>query len=61
MKIKVDHTVRNTVIWAARNRNGGGAHKSRNAPRGGMRNVQREYMDEYEQDTLDALLLDSNG
>ena len=42
------HNVRNWIAVAAWNRNGGIHKRSLNEPRGGQRNEQREYLDEYE-------------
>lgn len=44
------YKVRNWIAVAAFNRNGGVHLHSRNEERGGQRNIQREYIDEYEDD-----------
>ena len=48
MKTTVDIRFRNPIALAAWNRKGG-AMKSRNALRGGNRNLQRDYLDLYEE------------
>ena len=42
------YKIRNWIAVAAFNRNGGVHIRSRNEDRGGQRNDQREYLDEYE-------------
>lgn len=44
------YKVRNWIAVSAWNRKGGEHSRSQNEPRGGQRNVQREYLDEYEND-----------
>lgn len=45
------YKVRNWIAVAAFNRNGGIHTRSSNEERGGQRNSQREYIDEYENET----------
>jgi hypothetical protein len=42
------YKVRNWIAVSAWNRNGGIHARSTNEPRGGQRNIQREYLEEYE-------------
>lgn len=51
---------RNHFAVAAKQRRGG-AMKSRNAPRGGQRNVQRDIMDEWADDMEDTDVTGSAG
>jgi len=44
------YKVRNWIAVSAWNRKGGIHARSTNEPRGGQRNVQREYLDEYQDD-----------
>lgn len=44
------YNLRNWVAVAAWNRNGGTHQRSRNEVRGGQRNEQRDYLDEYQND-----------
>ena len=45
------YNVRNWIAVSAWNRKGGAHTRSLNEPRGGQRNTQREYLDEYENET----------
>lgn len=56
------HRVRNWFAVAAAARHGGAHTRSLNEPRGGQRNVQREYLVEYDVETTDgAAAVDIDG
>jgi hypothetical protein len=48
------HRVRNWFVVGAAARHGGAHTRSLNEPRGGQRNVQREYLAEYHVETTEV-------
>jgi hypothetical protein len=56
----MNHNVRNMIAVLAYNRKGGMHARSLNEPRKGQRNMQREYLEEYECEIADEHLLNED-